>query len=327
MPRSIVQFTSGVFRSPSRGQRHVVFICGVVLSTWVFAKGLQQLFAWSMADERYTHVVFVPAIAALLALVKKNRDDRPLQPFSAAGALALSMGLIGYFVTPESAAQDLRMTVIAASILMSGVGLLLFCYGSRALKDHLLALVVLALAIPLPLSIVGYVEVGLQKASAEAVAGLFWATSTPVFREGSVFGLPRVNIEVARECSGIRSFIALMIGTLVMGRLLLRRSISVAFCLFLAIPIAVVKNAIRIAVLGWLGAYVSVDYLYGDLHHRGGPLFSIISVGLMALVILAVKHWEGGNGSGGDSYPSESEPQTLRARPGRRERTVHTQVS
>jgi exosortase/archaeosortase family protein len=44
------------------------------------------------------------------------------------------------------------------------------------------------------------------------------------------------------------------------------------------------KNGIRIATLTLLANYVNPDFLYGNLHHRGGVVFFVI--GLILLVPL-----------------------------------------
>jgi len=57
----------------------------------------------------------------------------------------------------------------------------------------------------------------LQVGSAEAFQ-LFLAVSTvPFQREGFVFHLPGVSIEVAEQCSGIRSSLALLITSVLAG--------------------------------------------------------------------------------------------------------------
>jgi exosortase/archaeosortase family protein len=73
----------------------------------------------------------------------------------------------------------------------------------------------------------------------------------------------------------------LLITALTLGHLFLRSGWSKAWCVFLTVPIAIVKNAVRIATLSLLGVYVSQDYLHGNLHHRGGPVFSILSLALL----------------------------------------------
>jgi exosortase len=124
-------------------------------------------------------------------------------------------------------------------------------------------------------------EIALQLGSAEVTSALFQTFSTPVYREDLLFYLPGVTIEVAKECSGIRSAISLLITALILGYLGLRTNWRRACCVALVVPIAIVKNAVRISTLAWLTIYVSPDYLSSELHHSGGPVFAIISLALL----------------------------------------------
>jgi hypothetical protein len=58
------------------------------------------------------------------------------------------------------------------------------------------------------------------------------------------------------------------------------------------VPLAIFKNGLRIAILSWLALYESADYLVGDLHHRGGPLFSTIDFALLLFVVWLLRRGE-----------------------------------
>jgi exosortase/archaeosortase family protein len=50
-------------------------------------------------------------------------------------------------------------------------------------------------------------------------------------------------------------------------------------------PLAVLKNGFRIAVLSWLGLYVSPAFLHGSLHRDGGFLFFTLALLLLIPII------------------------------------------
>ena len=56
-----------------------------------------------------------------------------------------------------------------------------------------------------------------------------------------------------------------------------------------AVPVAVVKNGIRIAVLSLLATYVDPTFLTGQLHHEGGMVFFLIAVILMVPLLVALR--------------------------------------
>jgi exosortase len=81
---------------------------------------------------------------------------------------------------------------------------------------------------------------------------LFAISGTPILRNGALFELPGITIEVAQECSGIRSSWVLFITTLAASYLFLRSGWKRAVLIAFVIPLAIVRNALRIWVIGLL---------------------------------------------------------------------------
>ena len=80
--------------------------------------------------------------------------------------------------------------------------------------------------IPIPEFVLDGAVLFLKNASAETVSALFTLAGTPHYREGFVFALPNVVIEVADACSGIRSSIGLLLASLLAGHLFLRTRVE-----------------------------------------------------------------------------------------------------
>jgi exosortase len=108
----------------------------------------------------------------------------------------------------------------------------------------------------------------------------------PLYRDGFLFSLPGLNIRIAEECSGIRSTMALFILSLVSGYLFLRSAWARSSLVLLAIPLAIVKNAVRIVVLSLLAIHVDPSFIgAGSVHRNSGiPLFAV-SFAIMGLMI------------------------------------------
>jgi hypothetical protein len=96
-------------------------------------------------------------------------------------------------------------------------------FGLAAIRLALFPLSFLIFAIPLPEALLFRIITALQYASAEAVSLLFQLCPFPFTREGLYFTLPRLHIEVARECGSIRSSLALGITCVLANHLLLHR--------------------------------------------------------------------------------------------------------
>jgi len=105
-------------------------------------------------------------------------------------------------------------------------------------------------------------------------------------RQGFVLAVPGVTIEVAQECSSIRSSMALFITCLLAAHLYLRTGWKMLLFVLLSLPVSVVKNGIRIATLTLLSIYVDPAFLTGRLHHEGGFVFFLIALLILCPVFL-----------------------------------------
>jgi exosortase len=151
----------------------------------------------------------------------------------------------------------------------------------------------LLLIVPIPAVLLDKIVFALQKGSAEMVDVLFRVAGTPVFRQGLRFSLPGIDIEIARECSGIRSSSALLIVGMLAGQVFLRaswRKVCLSLC---TVPIVIFKNALRIVTLSWLGVYVNRGFLSGRLHHSGGLFFALLALGIILPILFVLQKSEG----------------------------------
>jgi exosortase/archaeosortase family protein len=83
---------------------------------------------------------------------------------------------------------------------------------------------------------------------------------------------------VAPECSGIRSTLVLFITSLVAGQLFLRSRWKRALFALAVIPLGIFRNAFRIVTIGELCIHVDPGFIDSPIHHRGGPIFFVISM-------------------------------------------------
>jgi exosortase len=150
----------------------------------------------------------------------------------------------------------------------------------------------LVFMVPMPAIAIDAATRYLKVGSTELVAGLFTLTGTPYFRQGFVFTLPNLVIEIADECSGIRSSIALLLTSLLAGHTFLRSPWGRLAAVLVILPIALFKNAVRIVALSLLAIYVDSSFLTGQLHHEGGILFFLMALGLLLPIFLLVRRFE-----------------------------------
>src|SRR3989337_658723 len=106
-----------------------------------------------------------------------------------------------------------------------------------------------------------------------------------MFREGFIFYFPGLNIEVAKQCGGIRSSLVLFIVSILAGHLFLSSWRSKFLLSLWVLPITIVKNCIRIVALTLFGVYVDPRILDSTLHRRGGIPFFIVALSLFGVVL------------------------------------------
>ncbi|NWG13738.1 MAG: archaeosortase/exosortase family protein, partial [Acidobacteria bacterium] len=173
------------------------------------------------------------------------------------------------------------------------LGMFLLVYGTAAFRAALFPLLFLFFAVPLPEKLLATAVSLLLRGSAEFVAILFRVSGTPFYRDGAAFALAGVNIEVASQCSGIRSSLALVITVLLAGYLMLRSGWNRLVLVLVAVPMAMFKNAVRIVVLTLLAIHVEPGWLTSSrLHQRGGILFYLLALLLLVPVLWVLRRLE-----------------------------------
>jgi exosortase len=184
------------------------------------------------------------------------------------------------------------LTVAILGIVLIWAGGFLSFYGLAAAHAAAFPLIFLVLMIPLPEKALGWTVHLLQEGSTDVAYFLFDAVGVPVLRNGFVLTVPGIAIEVARECSGIRSSIALFITCLLAAYLYLRTPWKILAFILMVCPLAVVKNGIRIVTLTLLSIYVDPGFLNGNLHREGGFVFFLLALLLLFPVFAALERSE-----------------------------------
>jgi len=184
------------------------------------------------------------------------------------------------------------LTLVVGAMLGAWVAGFAACYGTPAFRTGLFPLLFLVFAVPIPSTFVDTAVMLLKSGSAHVVAALFSLTGTPFHRTGYVFALPAFRIEIADECSGIRSSLALVMTTVLAGQLFLTTTWKRMLVVLVAVPFAVIKNGIRIAALSLLAMHVDPGFMTGRLHHEGGIVFFLIALALLTPLFLILQTTE-----------------------------------
>lgn len=204
--------------------------------------------------------------------------------------LVLQWSGLGFDGSAGEAAWMFLPMVAFVTALLGGV---LFWYGMTAWRPALFPLLFLYFMVPIPDPAAHWLRLILQQGSADAAHAMFWLARTPVFRDGQTFCLPGLIIEVAEECSGIHSSLVLLITSLVAGRIFLRTLSARAVLTFIVVPLSLIRNGFRIVTISLLTIHVDPGIIHSPLHHRGGPVFFVLSLMVLLVVLWGLRKMEG----------------------------------
>jgi len=216
-----------------------------------------------------------------------------LLDFPGALFFALPAALIwGISFWNQRSRPDAVISLLALSFVLMLTAGFVAVFGRSSAKAVWFSLAFLGFAIPLPEALLNRTIYFLQYGSAAVAEWIFDWSGVPVLREGFVFHLPGLSIEVARECSGIRSSTALLILALLVAHFAFSRLWKKGVFVFAGLLMMVLKNGVRIATLTILAKYVDPGFLYGRLHHEGGVVFFLVGLAFLAPVYWLLRRGE-----------------------------------
>jgi exosortase len=267
--------------------RHACFMVLVVAAIGVFHHALFFVMCSSLTVDRYSHILLVVPVSVLLVYLTRRRVFATVAYSPPAGILFLillgAFACAGWYSISLTASGYISLWFFLFAICC--LSAFTFSYGIRAFQAAAFPLLFLLLIVPLPDSLLEGAIAALQNGSAVVACWLFGAAHIPYVRHGIVLALPRINIYVAEECSGIRSSMVLLLCGLVLGHLYLKSFWSKVILTLAVFPLMAAKNGLRIFVLSTLGMYVDPSFLSGRLHHHGGFIFfGLAFVGLFGLI-------------------------------------------
>ncbi len=189
--------------------------------------------------------------------------------------------------------EDSYLFLSIVSLVVLWMGGFVFCYGARAFRSGAFPLLFSLLMVPLPRSVMDKSIVLVQHGSAEVLHLFYKLTGVPFFRDGMNFSLAGLDLEVARQCSGIHSALALFIASLVGGYFCLESGRSRLLLTLCVLPIVSLTNGFRLFILSLLAVYVNPGFFKGNLHRRGGVLFFLAGLTILACLARFLRSREG----------------------------------
>jgi exosortase len=248
----------------------------------------------ALSSDAHTHILLVLPLSIALIYSESRRSALKVSRNWAAIVLlvvALLLRISAAWITNSLSAND-KVSLSMAALVTWWLGTVLVCFGSGIFRRLLFPLGFLVLLIPFPDGVLSRVTEFLQYGSARATAVLFRFAQVPVTRDGILVSIPGLTVEVAQECSSIRSSMMLLLTTLILAHLFLRSWWSKTLLTLAVIPLSVAKNAIRIFTIAELTTRVDPSFLEGRLHRNGGVVFLTLAVVAVIFLLWSLRKGE-----------------------------------
>jgi exosortase C (VPDSG-CTERM-specific) len=287
--------TGNIFEFPASKQkqkwRFWSGVCFAIALLVVFARPLLMLTSYVAGSQLHSYVLLVPFVSGYLLYLRRDQLPKNYGTDLLLGSvfLAVGLGLFAFTSWLGFAGQALaingRIVLLTLSFLccISAGGF--FFFGRDWMRAAAFPLAYLIFIVPMPDAMADALEIASKSAAAEVANVLFHISGTPFLRAGPIFQLPNITIEVAQECSGIRSSWVLFMTSILAANLFLktpwRRFALVAF----VIPLGILRNGFRILVIALLCVNIGPQMIHSLIHRRGGPLFFAVSLIPFLLVL------------------------------------------
>jgi exosortase C (VPDSG-CTERM-specific) len=269
-----------------------------VLLIICFGRPLYDLALYSLSNELYSYIPLIPLVSLYIIWSRRRNlflDSEPDRRYAVLpGVLGLS--LLAVYAWARQTGWKLTIDDFLFLMTLSFLSLLWSVTFALVGKENLRTIAFpagfLIFVVPFPGYLRDWTESFLQHNSAAAAWLLFRVSGTPVFRQGLVFELPGTALRVAPECSGIHSTLVLFITSLLAGFLLLRTPWKRALLSICVIPLAILRNGLRIFIIGQLCVRIGPEMIHSYIHRHGGPIFFVLSLIPFFLLLVLLRKSE-----------------------------------
>jgi exosortase len=261
---------------------------------------LWSTFALALRSDEYTHLLLIVPISAALIFSERARLKTELEPAVGFGFallfIAILIAVYSRWITDSQTDTPLSISMLAMVIWW--IGSFVLSFGTRIARLFLFPLCFLFWAVPIPALALDKIVALWQQGSATSASVLFSALGIPVTQDGIVLSIPGLTLEVAQECSSLRSSLMLIVTSMVLAHLFLRSFWRKTAVVLAAIPLSIAKNGVRIFTIAMLGTRVDPGFLHGNLHRQGGILFFLLALFVVLLLLWLLNRGE--NQASGD---------------------------
>lgn len=272
-----------------RGLRTALVVVTILAGLVFFRSALLSfLQAWQRPE--YSHGYIIPIIAGFIALKRLELADHlNLGSTGFWASVIFLFGLLGGLVGNLANIADLT----SYGMLLAIAGLVLLTLGFGGGLKLWPAWAYLLFMLPLPNFLYWPLSIKLQFISSKLGVAMIQLMGVPVFLEGNIIDLGNYQLQVAEACSGLRYLFPLMSFGFLFATLY-RGPVWQKLILFLAtIPITLIMNSVRIAVIGFLVDRYGIAQAEGFLHAFEGWVIFVVCIAVLFLLAVVLQRISG----------------------------------
>lgn len=233
---------------------------------------------WS--QEEYSHAWFILPLSALI-FIQRFRTVH----LDGSSTLGVPVALISVFVMFFAWATGSYTASIYGAILEL-IGFIWSAVGTEAMRTLAAPLIYLFFMVPLPVAIYISTSAEMQLLSSKLGMLLISLFHVPATFDGNIIILASARLEVAEACSGLRYLFPLVSFAVLISMLIADRLWKKAIIVISSVPIAIVLNAGRIAMIAVLIERFGIDTSAGPAH-----AFEGFAVFFFCVVLLFLEVW------------------------------------
>jgi exosortase len=293
--RSVFEKAAPGIQENSTMRRRLQLIALLVGSSVISWHPLVSTFRLALENGEYTYILLILPLTLSFIFADWRTLQRVIKPGVGWGTFMLCMvGMIAVLARWRTIRMisDVQLSIKILVLVTWWIGSFISCFGARVSRSLLFPLCFLYWMVPLPSFVLNEITKSLQQGSALATQLLFKSAGVPVAQDGLMLSIPGLTVEVAKECSSIRSSLMLLVTTMVLAQLLLHSTWRKSLVVMLAVPLSVAKNGLRIFTIAMLGTRVDRGFLDGRLHHDGGIVFFAIALCIIFFLLWILRRTE-----------------------------------
>jgi len=250
---------------------------------------ISSVLALALRRDAYTHILLILPVSTILIVLDWRRHNwKPTSNIrldSLLLGIAALVALVGLrWGRLDILPGDVRLALEVMALVIWWIGSFVGCFGARIARACVFPLLFLLWLIPIPEFVLRHVDFYLQQGTTSFARVLLVVAGVPVAQDGTTLTVPGLTLQIAQECSSIRSSTLLVISSVLLSYLFLHSIWSRCFVVLLSIPLSIAKNGLRIFTLAVLSAYWDRSVLDSPLHHQGGILF--LALALASVILL-----------------------------------------